>query len=284
MSEARLPVQYRDSCAHLLIPLNRCRQAEYYLPWKCEVRNWISRRPNTSPTSREARALWPTTANQIARTRDIPTRSASTTSLRSAWPRWTSFGLPRTVPVATKAALCVYVCAVRTAAPAAGYVHRRYTETAHGLPFWRWEPFRFCPVWASQDVSRLIPWRPILPLDLTLQMSQHLSHYSSKRHKRLHRGFRAAPMTHNGFVSSYLSQTGSLEYPSSLASADLVACRSHYAVQGTTVVGVACSTPDWAPDVAVGVSLGSGYSTGAICVTRQGCRISIAPGRDGYYS
>ncbi|KAG0153550.1 hypothetical protein PDIDSM_2204 [Penicillium digitatum] len=36
MSEARLPMQYRDSCAHLLIPLNRCRQAEYYLPWKCE--------------------------------------------------------------------------------------------------------------------------------------------------------------------------------------------------------------------------------------------------------
>lgn len=41
MSEARLPMQYRDSCAHLLIPLNRCRQAEYYLPWKCEVRSTI---------------------------------------------------------------------------------------------------------------------------------------------------------------------------------------------------------------------------------------------------
>ena len=39
MSEARLPMPYRDSCAHLLIPLNRCRQAEYYLPWKCEVRS-----------------------------------------------------------------------------------------------------------------------------------------------------------------------------------------------------------------------------------------------------
>ncbi|BCR84681.1 NADH dehydrogenase [ubiquinone] 1 beta subcomplex subunit 7 [Aspergillus chevalieri] len=36
MSDARLPLQYRDSCANLLIPLNRCRQAEYYLPWKCE--------------------------------------------------------------------------------------------------------------------------------------------------------------------------------------------------------------------------------------------------------
>ena len=38
MSEARLPLQYRDSCAHLLIPLNRCRYEEYYLPWKCVVR------------------------------------------------------------------------------------------------------------------------------------------------------------------------------------------------------------------------------------------------------
>lgn len=37
MSDARLPLAYRDSCAHLLIPLNRCRQDEYYLPWKCEV-------------------------------------------------------------------------------------------------------------------------------------------------------------------------------------------------------------------------------------------------------
>ncbi|KAL2059264.1 hypothetical protein ABVK25_000556 [Lepraria finkii] len=35
MSEARLPLAYRDTCAHLLIPLNRCRFEEYYLPWKC---------------------------------------------------------------------------------------------------------------------------------------------------------------------------------------------------------------------------------------------------------
>ncbi|KAI9878055.1 MAG: hypothetical protein M1830_002070 [Pleopsidium flavum] len=33
MSEARLPIPYRDTCAHLLIPLNRCRFEEYYLPW-----------------------------------------------------------------------------------------------------------------------------------------------------------------------------------------------------------------------------------------------------------
>lgn len=37
MSEARLPIAYRDGCANLLIPLNRCRYEEYYLPWKCEV-------------------------------------------------------------------------------------------------------------------------------------------------------------------------------------------------------------------------------------------------------
>jgi NADH dehydrogenase (ubiquinone) 1 beta subcomplex subunit 7 len=38
MAEAKLPLAYRDSCAHLLIPLNKCRYDEYYLPWKCEVR------------------------------------------------------------------------------------------------------------------------------------------------------------------------------------------------------------------------------------------------------
>ncbi|TVY94357.1 NADH dehydrogenase [ubiquinone] 1 beta subcomplex subunit [Lachnellula willkommii] len=40
MSEARLPIAYRDSCANLLIPLNRCRYEEYYLPWKCEMWMW----------------------------------------------------------------------------------------------------------------------------------------------------------------------------------------------------------------------------------------------------
>lgn len=38
MSAAKLPMAYRDSCAHLLIPLNRCRNETYFLPWKCEVR------------------------------------------------------------------------------------------------------------------------------------------------------------------------------------------------------------------------------------------------------
>ncbi|THC97517.1 hypothetical protein EYZ11_002997 [Aspergillus tanneri] len=43
MSDARLPIQYRDTCAHLLIPLNRCRQQEYYLPWKCEYEEFKRR-------------------------------------------------------------------------------------------------------------------------------------------------------------------------------------------------------------------------------------------------
>lgn len=37
MSAARLPLAYRDNCAHLLIPLNDCRRATFYLPWKCTV-------------------------------------------------------------------------------------------------------------------------------------------------------------------------------------------------------------------------------------------------------
>ncbi|QIW96446.1 hypothetical protein AMS68_001964 [Peltaster fructicola] len=36
MSAAKVPLQYRDSCAHLLIPLNKCRFENYYLPWRCE--------------------------------------------------------------------------------------------------------------------------------------------------------------------------------------------------------------------------------------------------------
>ncbi|KAJ8562905.1 hypothetical protein K7X08_031357 [Anisodus acutangulus] len=36
MVENKVPLAYRDQCAHLLIPLNKCRQSEFYLPWKCE--------------------------------------------------------------------------------------------------------------------------------------------------------------------------------------------------------------------------------------------------------
>lgn len=38
MSDAKLPLAYRDSCAHLLIPLNKCRRETWYAPWKCTVR------------------------------------------------------------------------------------------------------------------------------------------------------------------------------------------------------------------------------------------------------
>ncbi|KAI1613197.1 NADH-ubiquinone oxidoreductase B18 subunit-domain-containing protein [Exophiala viscosa] len=36
MRDARLPLQYRDSCANLLIPLNKCRHENSFLPWRCE--------------------------------------------------------------------------------------------------------------------------------------------------------------------------------------------------------------------------------------------------------
>ncbi|RIA92065.1 NADH-ubiquinone oxidoreductase B18 subunit-domain-containing protein [Glomus cerebriforme] len=36
MAEAKLPLGYRDYCAHLLISLNKCRTETWYLPWKCE--------------------------------------------------------------------------------------------------------------------------------------------------------------------------------------------------------------------------------------------------------
>ncbi|KAG6420853.1 hypothetical protein SASPL_117395 [Salvia splendens] len=35
MVEAKVPLAYRDQCTHLFIPLNKYRQAELYLPWKC---------------------------------------------------------------------------------------------------------------------------------------------------------------------------------------------------------------------------------------------------------
>lgn len=37
MAKARVPVNLRDYCAHLFIPLMHCRKENYYLPWKCKV-------------------------------------------------------------------------------------------------------------------------------------------------------------------------------------------------------------------------------------------------------
>jgi NADH dehydrogenase (ubiquinone) 1 beta subcomplex subunit 7 len=31
----RVPLEWRDGCAHLLVPLNRCRREHFYLPWHC---------------------------------------------------------------------------------------------------------------------------------------------------------------------------------------------------------------------------------------------------------
>ncbi|KAG1474485.1 hypothetical protein G6F56_000338 [Rhizopus delemar] len=36
MAKSRIPLEYRDYCANLLIPLNKCRGETFYLPWKCE--------------------------------------------------------------------------------------------------------------------------------------------------------------------------------------------------------------------------------------------------------
>jgi NADH dehydrogenase (ubiquinone) 1 beta subcomplex subunit 7 len=35
MKAARIDVSFRDYCAHLLIPLNTCRRANFYMPFKC---------------------------------------------------------------------------------------------------------------------------------------------------------------------------------------------------------------------------------------------------------
>ena len=35
MEKNQIPLGLRDYCAHLLIPLNKCRHQNFYLPWKC---------------------------------------------------------------------------------------------------------------------------------------------------------------------------------------------------------------------------------------------------------
>ncbi|KAG7562849.1 hypothetical protein FFLO_01678 [Filobasidium floriforme] len=36
MDASRVPIQWRDQCSALLIPLNKCRHKTLYAPWKCE--------------------------------------------------------------------------------------------------------------------------------------------------------------------------------------------------------------------------------------------------------
>merc|ERR1712000_741017 len=44
MEAARIPLEYRDYCAHLLVPLNKCRVETFYLPWKCSAERHIYER------------------------------------------------------------------------------------------------------------------------------------------------------------------------------------------------------------------------------------------------
>ena len=36
MMAAKLDINVRDNCAHLLIPLNKCRIATHFAMWKCD--------------------------------------------------------------------------------------------------------------------------------------------------------------------------------------------------------------------------------------------------------
>jgi NADH dehydrogenase (ubiquinone) 1 beta subcomplex subunit 7 len=36
MADQLVPIHVRDYCAHVLIPLNKCRRQGLYLPWACE--------------------------------------------------------------------------------------------------------------------------------------------------------------------------------------------------------------------------------------------------------
>jgi len=35
LEENNIPLNYRDYCSHILIELNKCRIAGFYLPWEC---------------------------------------------------------------------------------------------------------------------------------------------------------------------------------------------------------------------------------------------------------
>mmetsp|Transcript_11233 Transcript_11233/g.37194 ORF Transcript_11233/g.37194 Transcript_11233/m.37194 type:complete len:132 (+) Transcript_11233:2-397(+) len=36
MRDGKVPLGFRDNCAHLLIPLNECRYETSFLPWRCK--------------------------------------------------------------------------------------------------------------------------------------------------------------------------------------------------------------------------------------------------------
>ena len=35
LSDNLVPMHVRDYCSHVLIPLNKCRRANLYMPWSC---------------------------------------------------------------------------------------------------------------------------------------------------------------------------------------------------------------------------------------------------------
>lgn len=35
MKKEKIPLEWRDRCALLWIPLNKCRKETYFAPWKC---------------------------------------------------------------------------------------------------------------------------------------------------------------------------------------------------------------------------------------------------------
>lgn len=37
LSREKIPLAFRDYCAHLLPSLNKCRREHYYLPWHCDL-------------------------------------------------------------------------------------------------------------------------------------------------------------------------------------------------------------------------------------------------------
>ncbi|PVF98253.1 hypothetical protein CPB86DRAFT_705483 [Serendipita vermifera] len=39
--KAHLPVSMRDHCSALLIPLNKCRRQNMFLPWECEHEKYV---------------------------------------------------------------------------------------------------------------------------------------------------------------------------------------------------------------------------------------------------
>lgn len=104
MSDARLPLAYRDSCAHLLIPLNRCRRDEYYLPWKCEVRGVTTPTDNGGGLLDRLDRFRSTllTFYCFIRPNAIHTKNANTMNSRSEWLKWMNYGRPREENEATR--------------------------------------------------------------------------------------------------------------------------------------------------------------------------------------